>query len=99
MNEDQMRSMADQAATTCKEVLDNIKTIKGENYAKLIHHSVGLNLIAAAVNDPGIVRMLEVATMAIMSDLAKAYGIDLHDKEVAKEVRRNFLAAMPKEPV
>jgi hypothetical protein len=99
MNEDQMRSIADQAATDSHEVLNNIKAVKGENYARLIHHTIGLNLIIASTNDPLLVKMLQTATMTIMSDLAKAYGIDLHDKEVAEELRRNFLAAMPKEPV
>lgn len=91
-----VKQKADEEFASMKEVLDNIENVKGKNYAILVKHTVGLNMLMAMCDNSDIQQKLAMATASIMGDLALAYGIDLTDTRVADELRRNIQATLPK---
>jgi hypothetical protein len=96
LNKEEIEEKIDGIKENITEMMDTLIKVKGENYAKLITHTLNTFMLAKIDGAPEEIRhaILSKVMGGLIGDLAECYGFDLENDTVRAEFDRNVQAML-----
>jgi len=66
-------------AENARVVLETVRAVRGDNYAKLISHGASIKAVLQAMSNPLDGMLVAKLTSPMLADLSEAYGVTLEE--------------------